>query len=242
MRREHRRAMALDKKKTRKKGSKKTEESTLEKEEAPEADPRPKDKLHTAEKRIRDLIADEATLNSLKGNGDLRQLMKNWITRMSEEVLNGIGKANQESPDANKDRELSSTHRQKGEPSRPTTRNISASQAVEVETEKQGIHLTEKTRSVWDSFDKSKLARADCNLEYTPPLCENGIEFCTIEEEDIQSEIEYWRNSVVVYVLGANPPYHVMSGYLHRIWRAKGIDKIVQVLQGVFVVRFQTTQ
>lgn len=43
-------------------------------------------------------------------------------------------------------------------------------------------------------------------------------------------------------MLGANPPNHVMTGYLNRIWHSRGIDKIIQVKKGVFLVRFQTDQ
>lgn len=101
---------------------------------------------------------------------------------------------------------------------------------------------TATSRSVWESFDISKFAKAECRLEYVAPLNENGIEFCIIEDKDITSEVEYWKNSVVVYVLGANPPYHVRTSYLNRIWRARGIDKIIQVNQEVFLVRFQTVE
>lgn len=30
---------------------------------------------------------------------------------------------------------------------------------------------------------------------------------CAMELEDISSEIAYWKNSVVCYVLGAHPPF-----------------------------------
>lgn len=41
-------------------------------------------------------------------------------------------------------------------------------------------------------------------FKYTPPLIDDELEYCTTEEKDIRSEVEYWRNSVVVYVLGSN--------------------------------------
>lgn len=71
---------------------------------------------------------------------------------------------------------------------------------------------------------------------------ENELEFCVIDEKDIKGEVEYWTNSVVVYVLGANLPYHVMAGFLNRIWKAVGIDKVIQVQKGVFLVRFQSRE
>lgn len=83
--------------------------------------------------------------------------------------------------------------------------------------------------NVWANFNPQKLVKSDSRLEYVSPMKENGIEFCVIEEKDIKSEIEYWANSVVVYVLGANPPFHVMYGFLNRVWKGRGFDKIIQV-------------
>ncbi|XP_070054648.1 uncharacterized protein [Nicotiana tomentosiformis] len=59
-----------------------------------------------------------------------------------------------------------------------------------------------------------------------------------ITMEDINNEVEYWNNAVICYVLGSNPPAAVMNGYFHRIWGEMGIDKVVQVNRGVFLVRF----
>jgi len=39
-------------------------------------------------------------------------------------------------------------------------------------------------------------------------------------------------------VLGENPPYEVIKGYVKRTWSTYELDKIIQVRRGVFVVRF----
>ena len=44
------------------------------------------------------------------------------------------------------------------------------------------------------------------------------------------------------YVVGANPPFPVMGGYLRRIWAKKGIDKIVVVNKGIFLVQFHNIE
>jgi len=43
---------------------------------------------------------------------------------------------------------------------------------------------------------------------------------------------------VLCGVLGANPPFEVIDGYVHRIWKAMDINKVVMVRKGVFFVRF----
>ena len=59
-----------------------------------------------------------------------------------------------------------------------------------------------------------------------------------IDIEDIQDEINYWESSIICYVIGANPPFPIMEGFLKRIWKNKGIDKMVAISKGVFLVRF----
>lgn len=46
-----------------------------------------------------------------------------------------------------------------------------------------------------------------------------------IEFDDVADEIDYWNSSLICYVIGANPPFNVMYGFLNRIWKKAGIDK-----------------
>ena len=46
----------------------------------------------------------------------------------------------------------------------------------------------------------------------------HGIgESVKIDLVDIQDEIDYWNSSIICYVIGVNPPSHVMEGFIHRI-------------------------
>lgn len=61
-----------------------------------------------------------------------------------------------------------------------------------------------------------------------------------LKQRDIESEIEYWRNAVVCYVLGAYPPFSVLNSYLLRIWGKHGINKIAMLKNGIVMVRFDS--
>ncbi|XP_048502961.1 uncharacterized protein LOC125498736 [Beta vulgaris subsp. vulgaris] len=76
----------------------------------------------------------------------------------------------------------------------------------------------------------------ECNKEVTN---NNGIALKIPETdfEDVSDEIEYWRFVVVCYILGASPPQHVMEGFLKRIWGRQGIDRIVVMGNGIYMVR-----
>ncbi|KAL2901408.1 hypothetical protein RDABS01_026490 [Bienertia sinuspersici] len=47
---------------------------------------------------------------------------------------------------------------------------------------------------------------------------------------------------MICFVLGANPPLPVMSGFCNRIWGKKGLDKVSMVGRGLFLVRFNTLE
>ncbi|KAL9241034.1 hypothetical protein vseg_015194 [Gypsophila vaccaria] len=63
-----------------------------------------------------------------------------------------------------------------------------------------------------------------------------------LEQEDVEEEIEYWKQAVVCFILGANPPWEVIEGFIRRIWTKFNIDKISFLPHGVFMVRFKTME
>lgn len=47
---------------------------------------------------------------------------------------------------------------------------------------------------------------------------------------------------MIGYVIGANSPTQVMNGFIHRIWRNMGVDKVVAMGNGIFLIRFNTME
>ena len=62
--------------------------------------------------------------------------------------------------------------------------------------------------------------RASSPISGTPPPVK-------ITFDDIANEVKFWKSSVVRFVLGANPPLHVIEGFVRRIWQDHSIDKLV---------------
>ncbi|KAL9230760.1 hypothetical protein vseg_006071 [Gypsophila vaccaria] len=63
-----------------------------------------------------------------------------------------------------------------------------------------------------------------------------------LDEEDVSEELAYWRNAVICFIMGANPPGHVIEGFVRRIWTKFNIDKISFLPNGVFLVRFASLE
>ena len=61
-----------------------------------------------------------------------------------------------------------------------------------------------------------------------------------IDLTDIQDEIDFWSSYIICYVIGANPPIHVMEGFIRRVWKSYNVDKVVMVSKGMFIVIFTT--
>lgn len=57
-----------------------------------------------------------------------------------------------------------------------------------------------------------------------------------IDVEDVQPEVDFWNSSLICYVVGANPPPIVMEGYIRRLWKNNGVDKVVMLKKRVFIV------
>lgn len=57
---------------------------------------------------------------------------------------------------------------------------------------------------------------------------------------DIKSEVDFWVNVMVCYVLGENLLLLVMEGFFKRVWGKYGIDRIILIVEVVFIVWFNS--
>ncbi|XP_074288696.1 uncharacterized protein LOC141613853 [Silene latifolia] len=72
------------------------------------------------------------------------------------------------------------------------------------------------------------------------PVMEGATEdLLEFTNDDIKEEVEYWNQAVYCFVLGSNPPWEVLNGFIHRIWSKYGIDKVYFLPNGIFLVRFK---
>lgn len=65
--------------------------------------------------------------------------------------------------------------------------------------------MSKKKGSVQDNFDIEKVVNEGFKLDYVAPTMQGGSIINEIELDDISSKGEYWKNSIVCYVLGLIP-------------------------------------
>ena len=87
---------------------------------------------------------------------------------------------------------------------------------------------------------KNDLNDMGCNTGVCEEIDKNDIP--SIEMEDIQDEVLFWRNSTVCYILGASPPQSVMEVFLRRIWVKNRIDRIGRIGNGIFLIRLMNQE
>ncbi|KAM3321284.1 hypothetical protein P3S67_008486 [Capsicum chacoense] len=94
-------------------------------------------------------------------------------------------------------------------------------------------------RSSWaDEVEKEE--ETERKLEFVYPLKAGGDKVCEIDVDDISTEMEYWKNTIICYVLGAHPAFSVLNSYIKRKWGKHGVNKVSMLKNGITLVRFDS--
>lgn len=75
-------------------------------------------------------------------------------------------------------------------------------------------------------------------LKYVPPINNNGQVVVKFSIDEVQDEVHMWENSVIVYVLGAKPPFVVMKAFVERKWTHLEKMELYLLKTRVYVVSF----
>ncbi|XP_074316134.1 uncharacterized protein LOC141652515 [Silene latifolia] len=78
------------------------------------------------------------------------------------------------------------------------------------------------------------------NGQITDSPSSSRVSGLQLTNSDVKDELEYGSTAVYCYVLGANPPWKVLDGFVKRIWGYTEIEKIAFHSNGIFMVRFKT--
>lgn len=70
------------------------------------------------------------------------------------------------------------------------------------------------------------------------PIIKEGRKLCVINPADVTLEENNWSASLICAVLGAKPPLAVSEGFVRRIWSSFGVDKVLRLPNGHFIVKF----
>ncbi|XP_058767236.1 uncharacterized protein LOC131640886 [Vicia villosa] len=76
-------------------------------------------------------------------------------------------------------------------------------------------------------------------LQYVAPKINDGIIEVEIEEKDVESEIRFWENSLIMYVIGTNLSMNAMKNYMSRMWNFVALPDMYYNDEGYFILKFK---
>ncbi|XP_058767570.1 uncharacterized protein LOC131641282 [Vicia villosa] len=76
-------------------------------------------------------------------------------------------------------------------------------------------------------------------LQFVAPKIKEGIVEVEIEEKDVEAEIRFWENSLIMYVIGTNLSMNAMKNYMSRMWNFVALPDMYYNDEGYFILKFK---
>ncbi|KAK2970043.1 hypothetical protein RJ640_014983 [Escallonia rubra] len=150
--------------------------------------------------------------------GDMQSRM-DLLTKENQELKEQMGRIIQQLTNPNSDGRNKSSMHGKGK-------------EEEARGSERGSHMLRKSYAEVMASNEGLYERM--KLNFVPPANINGIKGVEYSVEEVESEVLQWENAIVTYVLGSKPPFHVMKGFLERIWRKFGAFKLSLLKSDLF--------
>ncbi|XP_058745733.1 uncharacterized protein LOC131618551 [Vicia villosa] len=114
-------------------------------------------------------------------------------------------------------------------------------EAVIEEDNEENVKDKTKTPRPWvDVTRDNRLPQNGLNIEYTPPTIVNGELEVIINEQDIQSEIKYWENSLIMYVLEGELTMNAVKGFMMNVWNFVTLPDLYYNEECYFIIRTES--
>ncbi|CAK8576479.1 unnamed protein product [Lathyrus sativus] len=77
-------------------------------------------------------------------------------------------------------------------------------------------------------------------MEYVAPKLVNGVIEIEIEQEDIEIEVQFWDNALVLYVVGEGLSMNTVKNFMQKMWNFLKIPDLYYHDEGYFLLRFNS--
>ncbi|XP_074310090.1 uncharacterized protein LOC141645569 [Silene latifolia] len=111
----------------------------------------------------------------------------------------------------------------------------------EVEEELEEVvdaEIFQKEDGTWTEVMSKKLKQ---QMKKPEPKSHSQV-LVQLSDDDVAPEINYWKTAIYGYILGANPPWNVVDGFMRRVWSKCDVDKVSFLPNGIFLVHFKTLE
>ncbi|CAK8535210.1 unnamed protein product [Lathyrus sativus] len=79
-------------------------------------------------------------------------------------------------------------------------------------------------------------------IEYVAPKLINGVFEINIEQEDIETEIQFWDNALILYVVGDDLSMNTMKNFMQRMWNFVKMPDLYYHDDGYFLIIFSSQE
>lgn len=79
-------------------------------------------------------------------------------------------------------------------------------------------------------------------MKYVAPSLINRKVEIEIDEEDADREIQFWRNALIMYVLGEDLSINIVKNYMMKQWNYVQLPDVYYHDEGYFILRFKTIE
>ncbi|CAK8537114.1 unnamed protein product [Lathyrus sativus] len=95
-------------------------------------------------------------------------------------------------------------------------------------------------RKLWvDVLNDNHNPTKGVSMKYVPPSIVAGEIQITIEDEDVETELKFWENSLIMYVLGGDLSMNTVKNFMERVWNFIKLPNIHYHEEGYFILKFQ---
>jgi hypothetical protein len=98
-------------------------------------------------------------------------------------------------------------------------------------------------RQLWtDVITGNRNPSNGLQLKFVAPQIVNGSIEVEIDEEDILSELLYWKSALIMYVIGGDLSMNAVKGFMTTQWNFVKLPDMLYNEEGYFILRFHSIQ
>lgn len=113
----------------------------------------------------------------------------------------------------------------------------------EIEMPEVEVPETVQLRKPWvDVIRGNRRINRVVSMEYIPPTIVDGEVEVKIEESDVEDELEFWSNSIILFALGDSLSMNAVKKFMEKNWNSVSLPELYYNEEGYFIVRFRNQE
>ncbi|CAK8544929.1 unnamed protein product [Lathyrus sativus] len=101
---------------------------------------------------------------------------------------------------------------------------------------------TEERKPWVDVINDNRNPARGMAIEYVAPKLINGMIEIDIEQEDIETEIQFWDNALILYVVGDDLSMNTVKNFMQRMWNFVKMPDSYYHDDRYFLIRFSSQE